>query len=46
MYVCLFTLFGCTVGEFPESRNRLHNMGHEKEICEKHPDRCINGVQW
>lgn len=46
MFVFLFLLFGCEIGDFPDNRNRLHDLGHEKDICEKYPDRCINGVQW
>ena len=29
LLVCFFFLFGCTVGEFPENRNRLHEMGRD-----------------
>ncbi len=46
LLICLFTLFGCKVGDFPENRTRLHEMGHERDICDRQPDRCIKGVQW
>lgn len=36
---------GCTVGEFDEKRNRLHNMGREG-VCEQDPSRCVDGVPW
>lgn len=47
--ILLFVLFltGCVVaGEFPEHRNRLHDMGHNEDYCAKNPDRCIDGVPW
>ena len=44
LLVCFFLLFGCKVGEFPE--NRLHELGHEKNFCQKSPERCVDGVQW
>ena len=43
LLVCFFLLFGCKVGEF---RNRLHELGHEKNFCQKSPERCVDGVQW
>ncbi len=47
MLVMVLILSGCfTAGDFPEKRERLHNMGHEDDYCQKNPDRCINGVQW
>ena len=46
LLVCFFLLFGCKVGEFPENRNRLHELGHEKNFCQKSPERCVDGVQW
>ena len=44
-------LFLCSceiiVGDFPEKREKLHNMGDRAEnYCEIHPDRCIDGVPW
>ena len=45
LLVCFFLLFGCKVGEFPENR-RLHELGHEKNFCQKSPERCVDGVQW
>lgn len=33
LLVCFFLLFGCKVGEFPENRNRLHELGHEKTFA-------------
>ena len=41
LLVCFFLLFGCKVGEFPENRNRLHELGHEKNFCQKSPERCV-----
>lgn len=46
MFICLFVLFGCKVGEFPENRNRLHEMGTGEEVCKTHPERCLNGTPW
>ena len=46
LLVCFFLLFGCKVGEFPENRNRLHELGHEKNFCQKSPERCVDGVNW
>ena len=42
----MLVLGGCVAGEFESKRNRLHEMNSDKEICEKNPDRCINGVAW
>ncbi len=46
MLICLLGLWGCVAGNFPEKRNRLHEMNSDKEICEKNPDRYISGVAW
>ena len=46
LLVCFFLLFGCKVGEFPKNRNRLHELGHEKNFCQQSPERCVDGVQW
>ena len=48
-FLLFFLLFlnGCVVaGDFPENRNRLHNLGKDEAYCEKNPDRCIKGVPW
>ncbi len=37
MLICLLGLWGCVAGNFPEKRNRLHEMNSDKEICEKIP---------
>lgn len=37
LLVCFFLLFGCKVGEFPENRNRLHELGHEKKLLSEVP---------
>ncbi len=46
LFVCFFFLFGCTVGEFPENRNRLHERGRNESFCQQHPKHCVDGVQW
>ncbi len=48
LFVILF-LNACTltVGDFPEERQKLYNMGENQEgFCQEHPDRCVNGVPW
>lgn len=47
VFVLFFILLlaACTVGEFSEKRNRLHNM-NRTNICEKDPSRCVNGIPW
>ena len=41
---CLFTfLTACEAGKLTPDRERLHTMG-QTEICEKNPDRCIDGT--
>lgn len=45
--IMLFSLGGCLVaGDFAERRNRLHEIGNNPDYCEKHPDRCVQGVPW
>jgi len=49
VFFMLLLLWGCkgiTAGDFPEHRQRLHNLGHEEDYCKNHPDRCVNGVPW
>lgn len=43
---CLLLLGGCVAGDFGADRERLHSMNSDREICEKTPERCINGVSW
>ncbi len=45
IFTFVFVLFGCKVGEFPEERNKLHEA-NGYNICDKEPDRCVNGVPW
>ena len=45
--MCLFLILAlgaCKVGELKPDRQKLYNMGND--ICETHPDRCINGIPW
>ena len=44
MPFCWWALCGCVAGDFAPTRNRLHEMNSDKEICEKQPERCISGV--
>ena len=46
LLVCFFLLFCCNVGVVPEIRYRLHELWHEKNFCQKSPERCVDGVQW
>ncbi len=47
LLILTLTLSGCfTAGDFPEKRERLHEIGHEENYCEQKPERCIQGVQW
>lgn len=40
-------LSGCFVaGNFSKEREELHGMNHDDEICQAHPERCINGIPW
>lgn len=43
----VFFITACVAGEFEPERNRLHDMG-KTGICEKNPDRCIEGtnIDW
>lgn len=44
----IFFLASCAVevGDFPDKRIKLHEMGYPKNYCEQHPDRCVEGVPW
>ncbi len=45
-FVLLF-IGGCVVaGDFPEDRNKLHEMGRDSTYCDKNPDRCVKGIPW
>ncbi len=46
LILVVFVIAGCTAGELKENRRRLYEMNSDKEICEKHPERCISGVSW
>lgn len=47
LLVCLMALAGCIEsGNFEEKRIRMHEMNRDQDVCEKHPDRCINGITW
>ncbi len=47
LFIGLLLLSGCVeVGNFPEDRVNLHEMGSENDYCDKHPSRCYEGVQW
>jgi len=34
------------VGNFPDKRLKLHEMGYPEDYCEQKPDRCVEGVAW
>lgn len=44
----LLSISGCiSVGEFPENRERLHEMGEgANDYCHKYPRRCYQGIPW
>ena len=46
LILMVFVIAGCAAGELKENRRRLYEMNSDKEICEKHPERCISGVSW
>lgn len=47
LLISVLMLAGCIeVGNFPEDRQKLHEMGSESDYCAQHPNRCYEGVQW
>lgn len=47
LMLAVLAVAGCVVvGEFPKNREKLHEMGHEQDYCQKNPDRCVEGVAW
>lgn len=46
MILALCLLSSCVAGEFTEDRNRMHEINRDRDVCEKHPERCINGISW
>ena len=44
----LLLLSACVVevGNFPDKRIKLHEMGYPDNYCEQNPDRCVQGVPW
>jgi len=44
--ILLLLITACEAGNFGSKRERLYEMNSDKEICEKHPERCISGVSW
>ncbi len=44
----VITMLGACVvsGDFPENRNRLHELGRDDVYCQKNPDKCIDGIPW
>ena len=48
LMILLLLLSACVVevGNFPEKRIKLHEMGYDENYCERNPDRCVEGVPW
>ena len=47
LVLLLISLSGCIeVGDFPEDRVKLHEMGQDSDYCQKYPKRCIGDIPW
>lgn len=45
--IVFILLSGCVVvGDFPENRERLHNMNLDEAYCNENPEKCIEGIPW
>ncbi len=40
----LLCLAGCEVGKLKPERQKLYTIGND--ICDREPDKCINGIPW
>lgn len=44
LLLVLLILTSCEVGKLDPKRQKLYDMGND--ICQREPDKCINGIPW
>lgn len=46
LMICLITACTVEVGKVSKERKELYDHNNDKEFCEQHPDKCVNGIPW